>query len=244
MCFSLTKCLLNFDHYSTGTWHRLSPAVEAGGSTDQGGPSMPESIEAGIRPTTSRRPPVRLAATLLLGLGIIGAVAVQVGTGAQRRQGRPAPPAPKPAVNASAAPQPAASTETVSARPFAHPVRVTGTLKSDEVVALSTKATGMVRQVLAKEGDRVRRGQLLVEIDDSELQAQRARAVATAEAAAARLKQAYTSRGMKNAAVAADYHRAEQALSAARTRLSQARALARISATEVESNVESARSAL
>ena len=37
-------------------------------------------------------------------------------------------------------------------------IRVTGTLKSDEVVALSTKAAGLVREVRVKEGDRVRRG--------------------------------------------------------------------------------------
>src|SRR5438128_2510967 len=140
---------------------------------------MPEITGAESRPTPSRRPPVRFAAILLLGLGVIGAVAVQTGT---RRSARP--PAPKPAAKAPAAPQPAVSTETVSARSFAHPVQVTGTLKSDEVVALSSKATGLVRQVLAKEGDRVRRGQLLVQIDDSELRAQRAKAAAAAEVAA------------------------------------------------------------
>src|SRR5437764_1442013 len=108
---------------------------------------MPQITES--RPTPSHRMPVRFAATLLLGLGVIGASAVQMGIGAQRRQGRSArPPAPKPAVKAPIALLPAVSTETVSTRSFAHPVRVTGTLKSDEVVALSTKATGLVRQVL------------------------------------------------------------------------------------------------
>lgn len=196
-------------------------------------------------PRTARSPrsrprSVRFAALLLLGLGGVGVVTVQ--TAARRRADRPArQPAAAQRVSTSA---PVVAVETVTAGRFDHPIRVTGTLKADEVVALSTKATGLVRQVLAKEGDRVRRGQLLVQIDDRELRAQRAKAAAAVEAAAARVKQAHTSRGVKDAAVEADHRRAGQALSAARTRLSQARALARISATEVDSNVESARANL
>jgi multidrug efflux pump subunit AcrA (membrane-fusion protein) len=182
--------------------------------------------------------PVRFAAVLLIGLGVIGGVAVK--TGAQRGAEETAPRA----ATKSAPAAPSVAVETVMARVFSHPIRVTGTLKSDEVVALSTKANGLVRLVAAKEGDRVRRGQLLVQIDGSELEAQRAKAEATARSAAARLQQARTSRGVRNAAVEADYRRAVQALSAVRTKLSQAKSLARISATEVEANVEQARSSL
>jgi multidrug efflux pump subunit AcrA (membrane-fusion protein) len=182
--------------------------------------------------------PVRFAAVLLIGLSVIGGVAVK--TGAQRGAEEAAPRA----AATSKPDAPSVAVETVMARVFSHPIRVTGTLKSDEVVALSTKANGLVRLVAAKEGDRVRRGQLLVQIDGSELEAQRAKAEATARSAAARLQQARTSRGVRNAAVEADYRRAVQALSAARTKLSQAKSLARISATEVEANVEQARSSL
>jgi RND family efflux transporter MFP subunit len=189
--------------------------------------------------TRSRKGPVRFAALLLLGLTGIGAVAVT--TVAQRPA---AAPAPKPAPETAPVASPSVTIEAVSAQVFDHPIRVTGTLKSDEVVALSTKATGLIRQVLAKEGDRVRQGQLLVRIDDNELRAQRAKAAAAARSAEARLKQARTSRGIRNAAAEADYRRAQQALAAAQTRLSQARSLAKISATEVESNVESARANL
>jgi HlyD family secretion protein len=184
------------------------------------------------------RKPVRIVAIVLAGMAVIGTVTVRSASRRQPEQSASTPAAP------AAAPTPAVTVETVTARVFDHLIRVTGTLKSDEVVALSTKAAGMVRQVLVKEGDRVRQGQLLVQIDDRELRAQRAKAAAAADSAAARLKQARTSRGVKNAAVEADYRRAVQGLTAAQTRLSQARSLARISATEVEANVASARANL
>jgi multidrug efflux pump subunit AcrA (membrane-fusion protein) len=190
--------------------------------------------------------PVRLAAMLLLAMA--GAGAFLMSTGFRRSASNPGT---RPQVAADRAkPDSAAAAplkvvvETVSARPFQTPIRVTGTLKSDEVVALSTKATGLVRHVGVEEGDRVRAGQLLVSIDDRELQAQRDKALATVQSAEARLKQAVTSRGIKNAAVRSDYHRAPETLTAAQTRLSQTRGLAGIAATEVLSGVESARSAL
>jgi multidrug efflux pump subunit AcrA (membrane-fusion protein) len=129
-------------------------------------------------------------------------------------------------------------------RAFQPPIRVTGTLKSEEVVALSTKATGLVRAVAVKEGDRVRQGELIVRIDDGELVAQREKAVAIVRSQEAKLKQARTSRGIRNASTTNEYRQAQQALAAARTRLSQTRSLARIAATEVESAVTTARAQL
>ncbi|MBI3912558.1 MAG: efflux RND transporter periplasmic adaptor subunit [Armatimonadetes bacterium] len=134
--------------------------------------------------------------------------------------------------------------ETVSCETMNQPIRVTGTLKSNEVVAISTKATGLVKRVHVNEGDRVRRGQLLVEIDDGELTAQRDRTLAAVHAAEARLAQASTVRGIRNTAAETDYRRAEQALVAARTRFSQAKALAKIADTEVDTRVASAQAAL
>jgi RND family efflux transporter MFP subunit len=212
-----------------------------------------------------RKPsPARPTAMLLLALTLAGAFVML--TGGSRRGSRPAQPAghgtagtlqaqTQAAAGAGAdhsagGAEPAAiapvavTVETVAARLFQTPIRVTGTLKSDEVVALSTKATGLVRYVGVEEGDRVRAGQLLVNIDDRDLQAQREKAQATVQAAEARLKQALTSRGIKNAAVRSDYHRAQETLTTAQTRLSQTRGLAGIAATEVLSGVESARSAL
>lgn len=134
--------------------------------------------------------------------------------------------------------------ETLAPAQFAQEVRVTGTLKTDETVTVSTKATGLVRRLTVKEGDRVTRGQLLVEIDDRDLQAQRARAAATLQAAQAHLSGVTTARTVKDATTDADLRSAEQSLSAAQTKLSQAKAQAGITATESETRVASAKAGL
>src|SRR5204862_4886036 len=100
--------------------------------------------------------------------------------------GGPRPSAPAPAVNAA----PQVTVETVSLSRLSEPIRVTGTLRTDEMVTLSTKATGLVKQVTVKEGDHVRRGQLLVVVDDSDIRAQQDRAVAAVRAAEAQVGEA------------------------------------------------------
>lgn len=193
-----------------------------------------------VQPNGRRGSSVRIAALLLLGTAGAGGLVVLTGA----RGSTSEPPTPKPKAAAQSTTTPKVTVESVVARSFGRLIRVTGTLKSDEVVALSSKATGLVRAVHAKEGDRVRAGQLLVAIDDRELRAQRDKALAEVRSAQARLQQAETSRGIKNTAVASDYRSAQQALETARTRLSQAKALAQISATEVEASVDSARAGL
>jgi RND family efflux transporter MFP subunit len=206
-------------------------------------------------PSPSRRkPPVRVAAIAVLALLVLAGFAA---VSSRRKAAQTA----APAVHPAAAPKPAAvevQVERVFARALSQPIRVTGTLRTDEVVTLSTKATGLVKRVLAKEGDRVRRGQLLVEVDDRDLRAQRDRAVATVRAgesqvkeaeaavhaAEARLQQARTNRNIKNVGAGSDYRRAQQSVNTSRTRLSQAQSLAEIADTEAETRVASARSSL
>lgn len=54
-------------------------------------------------------------------------------------------------------------------------VRATGTLQADESVDLSAEVAGRVTGIYFREGSNVTRGQLLVQINDAELQAQRER---------------------------------------------------------------------
>lgn len=153
---------------------------------------------------------------------------------------------------------PEVATRVVTASSLDRALRVTGTLKSNEVVKVSTKATGLIRQILVEEGDRVRAGQLLVQIDDRELQAQRSRARAAVSAARANVtaaqanlrvaeakaSQAGTSKTVKDAGAEAQYRQAEQTLAAAQSRLAQAKASAGIEATQSETRVASAAAAL
>ncbi len=202
--------------------------------------------------SSRRRSPIRLIAVLLLAAVCIGLAAA----GVLRQRSGPAAAASSAAAESghagtegpgeTAAPAEAAEVkvEVVRAAAVAQPVRVTGNLRTDETVVLSTKATGLVKRVTAREGERVRRGQLLVELESGDLRAQRERAVASVGAAEAKLQQAQTSRDIKNAAARSDYRRAEQALAAARVRLEQSKSLAGIAGTESDTRVASAASLL
>lgn len=212
-----------------------------------------------LSPMTKPRFPVRPVA--------VGALVVLLGVGASTvfRGQKPAahaetPPAAAEGTHGAAA-QPSApevGVEVVLPQTLSEPIRVTGTLRTDEMVTLSTKATGLVEKVYVKEGDPVRKGQLLVRIDDGDLLAQRDRALATirsAEAqvaqdeaavavAEARLKQAETHRGIKDAGAQSEFRRAEQALATAKTRLAQAKSLSGIAATESDTRVAFAKAGL
>lgn len=149
-------------------------------------------------------------------------------------------------------------THVVAAGPLDRAIRVTGTLKSNEVVKVSTKATGLVKRIHVEEGDRVRAGQLLVQVDDRELQAQRSSALASVRAAQAnveaaqanyraaeaKLSQAGTTKGVKDATAESQYRQAEQTLAAAQSRLAQAKATAGIEDTQAGTRVAAAQSAL
>ena len=168
--------------------------------------------------------------------------------------GKPAPTAENPAASTAVE----VTVEPVAMGVLDQPVRVTGTLRTDETVTLSTKATGLVKSVSVKEGDRVTRGQLLVVIDDSDIRAQRDRAVAAVQAAEAvivekraqvqsfesKLRQAKTSGTIKDTAAQSEYRQAQQALETAKSRLSQAKSQSGIQQTESESRVVAAKANL
>ncbi|MGZ3523834.1 MAG: efflux RND transporter periplasmic adaptor subunit [Thermodesulfobacteriota bacterium] len=56
-------------------------------------------------------------------------------------------------------------TEVVS-KPIAYTVSAVGSLKSLEDVTISSKKSGFIDKILVKEGDRVKKGQILVQLDD------------------------------------------------------------------------------
>jgi len=59
--------------------------------------------------------------------------------------------------------------------PIANRLQTTGTLRADESVALTAEASGRVTQIFFEEGQRVAKGDLLVQINDAELQAEKQR---------------------------------------------------------------------
>jgi multidrug efflux pump subunit AcrA (membrane-fusion protein) len=201
----------------------------------------PRGVAAGGH-SRSRPGRTRWIALVALGVLVAGGYAIY----AARQPSGPAVtvapgPAAPPGEDPGAASPRSVSVERVEARLLSEPVRVTGIIRSDQTITVSTTATGLIRAVYAREGDRVERGKLLVLLDETERRAQYDRAVAALRAAETRLSQATTQRGIRNAAAEADYRRAEDALRAAGSRAEQARQLAAIADTESGTRVASAR---
>lgn len=127
---------------------------------------------------------------------------------------------------------------------MARTLQLTGTLRTDFDVRLTPRIAGRVAAVTVREGDRVRPGQLLVQLDTTQLRANLDKSLAALTAARARLSQAQDSAVVKDTAAEAEFRRATANLAAARLRLSQARSQAQIADTEAQAQVETAYSAL
>jgi membrane fusion protein (multidrug efflux system) len=70
-------------------------------------------------------------------------------------------------------------------RPISYTVSAVGSLKTVEDVTVSPKKAGIIHQILVKEGDRVKKGQVLVHLDDVDARFQVERAEAGVKQAAA-----------------------------------------------------------
>jgi membrane fusion protein (multidrug efflux system) len=95
---------------------------------------------------------------------------------------------PQASSNPSAAPSEERKVEVtdVLPKPISYTMSAVGSLKTLEDVTVSPKKAGIISQILVKEGDRVKKGQILVQLDDvdARLQVERAEAgVKQAEAA-------------------------------------------------------------
>jgi HlyD family secretion protein len=126
---------------------------------------------------------------------------------------------PRGGAEAEATPATSVQVEPAQLRTMNATVSVTGTIKARDDVVLSSQSTGRVIKVAAREGDRVRRGQALITLDQSESQAMLDQAEASLAAARARLAQAITAAEVEPTQIDAQIRQAEAALSAARDRL-------------------------
>lgn len=123
-------------------------------------------------------------------------------------------------------------------------LEVTGSLRTDGDVQISSRLAGKVAAVLVKEGGRVRAGDVLVRLDERELRAQLARARALRASAEARLSLARNQATWKDTAAQESFRRAQAALASARTRVQQAKTTAALVASETKTNVQTAESNL
>lgn len=156
-------------------------------------------------------------------------------------------PARRPAAAPASAPPEVAVPVTAAAvgrGDMARTLLLTGALRTDEDVRLSSKITGRVARVNVREGDRVQVGQPVIQLEPGELQAKVNKSVAALQAARARLSTARHSAIVKDTTAAAEVERAQANLAAATMRLSQAKSQAGIADTETASQVQSAESRL
>jgi membrane fusion protein (multidrug efflux system) len=71
------------------------------------------------------------------------------------------------------------------ARPISYTISAVGSLKTLEDVTVSPKKAGIINQILVREGDRVKKGQILIQLDDVDARLQVERAEAGVKQAAA-----------------------------------------------------------
>ena len=101
-------------------------------------------------------------------------------------------------------------------------LQVTGALKSNQNIDLGSKISGRVARVLVNEGDRVSRGELLIELDDADLRAQVAQAQAALNQAVVRYRQGVVGLPAREQQVSTGIVQAQTGLSTAQARLRQA----------------------
>jgi HlyD family secretion protein len=111
---------------------------------------------------------------------------------------------------------------TVSPANLSQTLPLTGSLKSNQNIDLNSKIQGRVARVLVDEGDRIRRGQLLIQLDDADLRAQVASARANLSTAQARLQQSIAGLPAREQQVGTTIEQARAALGTARARYRQA----------------------
>jgi len=100
-------------------------------------------------------------------------------------------------------------------------VSASGSVDPISLVDVRSRATGTVRTVLVEEGDRVRRGQVLVEIDDPDARAAVEAARGALVAADARLAEAEAQVSVTRSATATAIRQAEANVATAHARLAQ-----------------------
>ncbi len=137
---------------------------------------------------------------------------------------------------------------TVASGTVVERVAVTGSIKSPNESGLIAQVPGRVVRVLVQEGDRVRQGQPLLQLDPTEYQATVRQAQAGVYAAQTRLAQAKTAAAMQTTASSAAVQQAQAGVQAARDRLeivrkgarTQERAMAQNRVNQASANLRNA----
>lgn len=133
-------------------------------------------------------------------------------------------PHPEPTAQATAAPKAPVRTHKATKGALEETLSLTGHLRALSKAQVHTRIGGRVLQVHVREGDHVAKGEALIELDPTSLQAAERQAQANLRAAQARLQQAQTGRGLTDVQVDLEVRRVQQAVFQAEANTARARA--------------------
>jgi HlyD family secretion protein len=139
-------------------------------------------------------------------------------------------------------PLPAVRTAAVETRAMKRTVRLTGTLRSGSQASLSPKQGGKVLAVRVQEGQKVRRGQELVRLDNSDALRQAEQARAGVAAAKANLEKARSGLRLRRVDVEQRVTQAQRGLEQAKLQLEKAEAGVRLQQRAAQADVQRAQS--
>lgn len=143
------------------------------------------------------------------------------------------------------------STATAQIRDITHTFTATGTVESPQNVKIAAKITGRIEYLNVREGDRVRRGQVLVRIDPDQVEAEVHAAMANLAEAQYRLAQGQINQNSTDVGVNSQVRQQKAAVNSAKADYEQSRQnyLAQIAAAEASvrdanARVENAQAAI
>lgn len=119
-------------------------------------------------------------------------------------------------------------------------LEVSGSLRTDNDVRVGSRIAGKVAAVHVREGDRVKPGDILVELDPSDMEAQLDRAHAAHRAALARMDQLAKNRNYRIAQLRNDLKEAEAAVAAAQATVSMKQTGSQLTKAEVRARLQTA----
>jgi HlyD family secretion protein len=178
----------------------------------------------------------------IIPLLIVGGL-VMKNRGGDKAGGRASGPAGKGGPGGGGKPETILQVETVpvSLGSVVQTLPVTGQLRANQNIDLQSKISGRVARVFVNEGDRVRRGQLLVELDDADLRAQVDAARAALNTARVRYQQQVVGLPAREQQVSTGIETARAALATAQARYRQALLNEPAQVTQAQNQVDTAR---
>ncbi|MDR5709679.1 MAG: efflux RND transporter periplasmic adaptor subunit [Armatimonadota bacterium] len=152
-----------------------------------------------------------------IALGVVAVIVALGGSVLVRRE---------PARSSSPTPEPAVAVEVVPARTGSvrEVIRAAGSVAAAQTVEVSSKIPGRVLAVFVREGDAVRRGQLLLRLDPSDAEAQLAQARAAFRMALSRISQAESAVLLQQEATEAQVQQAQAQVRALASQVRSAQA--------------------